>query len=150
MFNSLYGDKREEYRENFFNVWFKYKNSKPLDRMEKRILDILLRHKEYMSLLDDPEKNLDNDFFPELGETNPFLHISLHLTISEQVIINQPKGIRGLYKKCINSFEDVHEAEHCIMNSLAMGIHEIMSESKPFDEKKYLQRIKKALRDGQW
>lgn len=146
----LYGDKREDYRKRFFDAWRKHKNNELLEPMEKRILQIILQHKEYINIFDDPEKNMDKDFFSELGETNPFFHMSLHLTILDQLAINQPKEIRNLYKQCIERFGDTHEAEHCLMHSLAIALHDLHYNTTPFDEKKYLNRIKKALRDGYW
>lgn len=146
----LYGENRQDHRQIFFDVWRKQQNHEPLDALEKKILSILLQHPEYHFIFSNAEKFLDTEYFPELGETNPFLHLGLHLTVLEQIQINQPHGITGLYKKCLEVFEDSHEAEHCIMNSLAITLHEVMSGNKPFDEKAYLERIAIALQNGRW
>jgi len=146
----LYGEKREDLRNTFFEVMRKHNNNEFLDPLEKKILHILVQHKEYRSFFENPEKNLDKDFLPELDEANPFLHISLHLTLLEQISIDQPIGITKLYKQCIKVFGDLHEAEHCIMNSLAIGLNDLQKTKSPFDEKKYFKRIKRALKDRRW
>jgi hypothetical protein len=93
---------------------------------------------------------LDKDFQTEMGETNPFLHLSLHLVLLEQIQTNQPRGITKLFQQALERFLDVHEAEHCIMNSIAIALHEVFQEQKQFDEKAYLKRIKTAIQKGYW
>lgn len=146
----LYGDNRQDHRQIFFDVWRKQQNQELLDPLEKKILSVLIQHPEYHFIFDNPEKFIDTEYFPELGETNPYLHLGLHLTVIEQVQTNQPRGITGLYKKCLEVFHETHEAEHCIMNSLAISLHEVMQEHKPFDDKAYFERISIALKNRYW
>lgn len=146
----LFGENRMDHRQVLFDVWSKHERQLPLDPMEKKMLSIILNHPEYHTLLSNPEKNLDMDYFAESGETNPFLHMGLHLTLLEQIQTDQPRGITSLYKKAVTSFGEVHEAEHCIMNSLAIELHALLKEHKPFDEKAYFKRIKVALKKGCW
>lgn len=147
---SLYGENRQDHRQVYFDVWHKYQNKQPLEPLEKKILSIVLQHPEFHKIFIDPDKFLDKDYFPELGETNPFVHLSLHLTVLEQIQTNQPHGITALYKKATACFNDPHEAEHCIMNSLAIALDDIMRNNAAFNEKTYLKRIKIALLNGYW
>lgn len=147
---SLYGENRQDHRQIFFEVWRKQQNHEPLDPLEKKILSILIQHPEYHFIFANPEKFIDTEYFPELGETNPYLHLSLHLTVLEQIQTNQPLGITALYQQTVAYFQDVHEAEHCIMDSLAKSLYELMRENKPFDEKAYFERISIALKNGYW
>ncbi len=147
---TLYGENREDHRQILFDVWKKYQTNQPLEPLEKKILTIMLNHPEYAHVFSNEDKFIATDYFSELSETNPFLHLSLHLVILEQVEIDKPNGIRALYKQAIAFFQDVHEADHCIMNSLAIAMHEMLNQNKPFDEKAYLKRIKIALKKGYW
>jgi hypothetical protein len=110
----------------------------------------MLMHPEYQHLFQNPEKAQDQDYFQTLGETNPFLHLGLHLTILEQLSLNQPQGITDLYQQSVLRFGEPHQAHHCLMNSLAIGLNELLSNQKPFDEAAYLERIRKAVKDGSW
>jgi hypothetical protein len=141
---------REQTRNIFFEVWQKFTEHQPLEPLEQQLLEIIKRHPEYHATLAHPEKYRDKDYFPEVGEVNPFLHLSLHQAVLDQVRTDLPKGIRRLYQELIACFEDAHEAEHCMMNSLAIGIFDASKNNKPFNDKAYLKRIKKALRDGHW
>lgn len=150
MIMKLYGENRDDHRQIMFDVWNKYEANEPLTPLEKKILAIMLAHPEYKQVFADQDKFLTKDFFSELDETNPFLHLSLHLAVLEQIQTDQPRGIRALYKQAVEKFHDVHDAEHCVMNSLAIAMHEVMQENKLFNEKAYLKRIKVALKNGYW
>jgi hypothetical protein len=65
-----------------------------LTPLEAMALAVLVEHPEYHAVLDDRERYLDRDWKAEGGETNPFLHLQMHLAIEEQVSIDQPPGIR--------------------------------------------------------
>lgn len=79
-------------------------------------LEIILKHPEYHHAL--KLDSLQKNYFPEEGVTNPFLHMSLHLTIKEQLSIDQPYPIRALYLELCQKTQDAHEAEHIMMESL--------------------------------
>lgn len=146
----FHSNNRSENREYFFEVWKKYQNKHPLDAMESKVLSILQMHPELHILLNDPEKYLESDFFAELGESNPFLHLGLHTAVMEQLSVDQPKGIRKLFNKACQRFADEHEAYHCVMNSLAIELHEMYENNRTFNEALYFKRIKKAIRKGFW
>jgi len=146
----FYGNERHDHRQVLFSVWKKQHCGFPLEPMEKKIWQVIMKHPEYHKIFENEEKFLDKDFQTEMGETNPFLHLSLHLVLLEQIQTNQPRGITKLFQQALERFLDVHEAEHCIMNSIAIALHEVFQEQQQFDEKAYLKRIKKAIRDGYW
>ncbi len=146
----LYGDKREDLRQTLFDVWGKFNNKQPLTPLEDKILHILQKHPEYHKLFSQKDNYLHKDFQTQMGETNPFMHLGLHLSILEQIQTNQPNGITQLYQDAARRFGDLHEAEHCLMNALALSLHEVFHEKKIFDEKVYLKRIKKAIKKGYW
>jgi hypothetical protein len=121
-----------------------------LEPLEKQLVEVIKKHPEYQAILTQPEKYKDKEYLPELGEINPFFHLSLHQAVFEQVSVNLPKGIRKLYQELIIRLGDPHEAEHCMMSSLAIGLYDAKNNFLPFDNQAYVKRIKKALRNGYW
>ena len=79
---------------------------------------MILLHPEYHPVLDDPDRFLDRDYTPEDGQTNPFLHMSLHLAIEEQLAIDQPPGIRAEFDRILADRGDRHDALHAVLECL--------------------------------
>ncbi|MGB5735199.1 MAG: DUF1841 family protein [Thiohalocapsa sp.] len=114
---------REQIRRVFLQAWRKANVGEPLEPLEQQIVQVVRRHPEYHALLDTGDGALARDWLPEQGETNPFLHMGLHLGLLEQVSTDRPAGIRKLYQQAIgNCGGDVHEAEHRIMECLAEAV----------------------------
>ena len=88
---------REQVREFFFETWRKVQAGEALTGMEALALDVVLLHPEYHAVLADPARTREQEYFPELGQTNPFLHLSLHLALEEQLSIDQPRGIAARF-----------------------------------------------------
>lgn len=134
----MFNPSRDQARQFFFDTWHKYKAKQPLSGLEKTTLDTLLLHPEYHPLLDDPDRHIDRDFLPEAGETNPFLHLSMHLAIAEQLSIDQPPGIKARYQRLLEKFGDPHDAQHRVMECLAEMIWQVQRHHTPFDSALYL------------
>lgn len=115
---TLYGHDRGEIREVFFRAWRHYRTQHPLEGIERLIVDIALRHPEFHKILDLPDGYHDSDYLPQTGQTNPFLHMGMHITIEEQLALNQPKGILELYRQLLQQTPDEHAAQHQMMDCL--------------------------------
>ena len=115
----MYKLSRHQSRQFFFDTWQKYKHQELLSDMEKIALSIILLHPEYHSILDDTERYHDKDYSPEMGNTNPFLHMSMHIAIKEQLSIDQPSGIRERFNRLQEKNKDEHETMHQVMECLA-------------------------------
>ena len=137
----LYGTNRTDIREVYFSAWEKHRNNEPLSALEAQLVAVIKEHPEYHALLENAD-NRDKDFLPQLGEENPFLHLSLHHAIHEQLSMNAPKGICVIYKKLVDKIGDAHEAEHRMMEVLALCMAEIMQRGDGFDEQVYLERLR--------
>ena len=72
-----------------------------LSAMENMALEVILLHPEYHAMLDDAERYQNKDYLPEMGDTNPFLHMSMHIAIKEQLSIDQPPGIRQRFERLL-------------------------------------------------
>ena len=142
-FVALFNPTREEVRRFFCDTWKKKTDGQVLDSMETLAGDWIAQHPEYHSLLTDPEGALAQDYTPERGETNPFLHLSMHLSISEQISINQPPGIKEIAEKLSQKLGSEHEAQHLMMECLGQVMWESQREGKPLNPENYLEALRK-------
>jgi hypothetical protein len=139
----FFGQDRNQLRQVFFTAWQKYNAKQPLEPLEQVIANVIAMHPEYHRYFANENASLDQDFLPETGQTNPFLHIGLHISIHEQLSINQPTGISEIYKTLLNKHQDAHTVEHLIIDCLAEMIWEAQRNNTMPDQNKYLQCIKK-------
>ena len=95
----MFDPSRDQARQFFVESWRKHKSREVLTQLEIIASDLVAHHPEYQPLLEDPDA-VQKDFSPEDGQVNPFLHLSLHLAIEEQLSINQPPGIREAFEQC--------------------------------------------------
>ena len=75
-------------------------------------------HPEYHATFENPERHADRDYSPEAGDINPFLHLSLHLAVAEQLAIDQPPGIRAQFERLRAARGDEHAALHAVLECL--------------------------------
>ncbi|MGQ5523803.1 DUF1841 family protein [Chitinimonas sp. PSY-7] len=115
----MFNPSRDQARRFLFDTWAKHKQNAPLTDLERMAFAVLARHPEYQVIVDTPDRYLDKDYLPEFGETNPFLHMNMHLAIEEQLSIDQPTGVRDLYRRLCEYTGDEHSAQHEMMDCLA-------------------------------
>jgi hypothetical protein len=115
----FFGDNVQETRQLFYTSWHKYRLGQPLLPLEKQLADVILAHPEYHDLFDKVDAHNEQAYFPELGQTNPFLHMGLHLAVREQVATNRPTGMQALFQQLLVKFQDSLAVEHQIMECLA-------------------------------
>jgi hypothetical protein len=134
----MFNPSRDQVRQFFFDVWAKYRAGQPLAGAEQPALEAILAHPEYHGVLDQAERFLERDYLPELGETNPFLHLSMHLALAEQVSIDQPAGIRERYRKLLEFHGDAMQAQHEAIDCLAEMVWQSQRSGTPYDPAAYL------------
>ena len=144
---SLFNPSRDEVRAFFFEAWAKFKLAQTLTDLEKIALGVMHMHPEYHSILSQPEQFKHQDYFPEFGETNPFLHMSLHVSILEQISINQPTGIASIYAQLKLKQQDEHDAQHVILECLAETIWQAQRNNTGMDSVHYLQLLQQKVRN---
>lgn len=142
----MFTNDRTQMRKVFTEAWRKQQAGLPMEPLEQIIAQIIQQHPEYHQLLENPDAALDKDFLPEGGQTNPFLHLGMHISIQEQISTNRPAGIRELYQQLANKLGDTHEAEHQIMECLGRMLWEAQRNNKMPDEQAYLKQIKSLVR----
>lgn len=129
----------------FFDTWRKYRAGEPLAGIEALVIDVVLQHPEYHALLDRSDRYLDRDYLPEQGETNPFLHMGMHLAIAEQLSIRQPIGLVERYEKLLTMQRDTHAAQHQAMDCLGEMIWQAQRIGAPPDPRIYLDCLDRKL-----
>jgi hypothetical protein len=140
----MFNPSREEVREMFFATWRKYRAGEPLAGIEAIALQVVLLHPEYHQILDHPERYRDRDY---VDESNPFLHMSLHLALEEQLSIDQPPGIVHRFGVLVARFHDRHEALHQALECLAETVWRAQREHAAPDAAAYLDCLAaRALR----
>ena len=138
----LFDPSREQVRNFFCESWRKHRERLILEGAEATAADLIAEHLEYHPLLENPEAAIEQEFTPEGGQMNPFLHLSLHLAIAEQISIDQPHGIKAAYFALRQKME-VHDAEHVIMECLGETIWRSQRDKAPLDGEAYLECIRK-------
>lgn len=141
----MFTPSRDQVRQFFFDLWAKYRAGQALAGAELPALDAVLSHPEYHALLDQPERYRDRDYLPGDGETNPFLHLSMHLAISEQLAIDQPPGIGERYQRLLQRHADAMAAQHAVMDCLAEMVWQAQRNQAAFDSAAYLHCLDRVL-----
>lgn len=131
---------QEEVRRFFAQVWQKRWVGN-LSLMEERVLKIILAHPEYTPYLENIEEYVDKEWPVSGSESNPFLHLSLHLSLQEQVAIDQPHGIAAIHQKLIMQKGNAIEAEHMMMGPLTEMIWKAQKYHTGLDVKSYLEAL---------
>ena len=130
-------------RRFFCEVWRKHGERAPLAPIEAIALDWILRHPDYQAELADPDAAVAADYSPTHGRTNPFLHLSLHLAIAEQLSIDQPPGIRACLQALERRLGDAHEAAHQAQECLAETLWQAQRDARPPDQDAYLACLRR-------
>jgi hypothetical protein len=138
----MFGSDRTQMRRFFTETWRKARNGEVLVPLEQLLAGVIQQHPEYHPLIEAPDNAHDKDFLPDGGETNPFLHMGMHISLQEQVGTDRPAGIRTLYQKAVTKVGDSHEAEHQMMECLGKMLWEAQRENRAPDEQAYLQCVK--------
>ena len=144
----MFDPSREDVRRFFCETWRKHRERLPLSALEALALDWILEHPEYHALLAAPEQALASDFGVESGRTNPFLHLSLHLAVAEQLQIDQPPGIRAAYQRLAHRTGSAHEAAHALLECLGEVLWRSQRDKAPPDAAAYLACIARRAGAG--
>jgi len=142
----MFNPSRDEVREFFFGVWSKSQAGAALTPLESMALAVVLEHPEYHEVLGNPERYRDRTWTPEGGETNPFLHLSVHLAIEEQLSIDHPPGIRAIVGDLERKHGSAMDARHAVMDCLVEQVWQAQHNHVPFSNEGYLDCLRSRLR----
>jgi hypothetical protein len=136
---------RASLRRMYLEAWRKHRESLPVEPVEDQIIRVVSLHPEYVQLLESGPAALDREYTPEQGQTNPFLHMGLHLAIREQVATDRPAGIAVVHRSLAARLGDVHEAEHAMIERLGEALWNAQRTGLPPDEAQYLESLRRLL-----
>ncbi|MGB7904787.1 MAG: DUF1841 family protein [Steroidobacteraceae bacterium] len=136
---------RGSLRRMYFEAWRKHRESLPVEPVEDQIIRVVELHPEYSPLLESGGDALERDYLPEDGQTNPFLHMGLHLAIREQVATDRPAGIAAVHRALAARLGDAHDAEHAMIERLGEALWNAQRAGLPPDEARYLESLRRLL-----
>lgn len=136
------GQNREQLRQMYRDAWRKYTARQPLEPLEAQLAAVIAEHPEYVPLIESDPQALGDDYTPEGGRENPFLHMGLHLALREQVATDRPAGIARIHQALARRLGDPHAAEHAMLERLAETLWESQRSRKAPDEQRYLERLR--------
>lgn len=138
----MFAPSQEQVRRFFCETWAKHRVGQPLTPLEAQAADWIVQHPEYHADLSDEEAAVAAVYEVEEGRTNPFLHLSMHLSITEQVSIDQPRGVRAAVDLLASRLGSLHQAHHEAMEALGEMVWESQRFGKPFDGDRYIDRLR--------
>ncbi|MFA5627957.1 MAG: DUF1841 family protein [Thiohalomonadaceae bacterium] len=133
----LFGNDRTSLRRFYLQAWQKLQAQQTLEPLERQVAELVAEHPEYHRLLED-EDQLDQDYTPEDGQSNPFLHMGMHLAIRDQLAADRPAGIIDIYRQLLTRLGDAHIVEHHIMECLGQTLWQAQRADRAPDEQAYL------------
>jgi hypothetical protein len=133
---------REGLRAFYLEAWRKRRQGLPAEPLELQVADVIEQHPEYHAVLERGEHVLDQDWTPEDGESNPFLHMGLHLGLREQVATDRPAGIAAIHRR-LTARLGVHEAEHRMAECLAEALWHAQRNNSLPDEVSYMEALRR-------
>ncbi len=137
----MFNPSRDQARQFLIDAWNKRRSSLPATPLEVLAADLVDLHPEYHELLEATDA-LTREWTPEQGESNPFLHLSLHLAVEEQLSIDQPPGIRKAFEH-LSARSDRHNALHGILECLGETIWRAQRDGTGPDGAAYLDCIRR-------
>ncbi|MBL8447713.1 MAG: DUF1841 family protein [Zoogloeaceae bacterium] len=137
----MFNPSRDQARLFLMDAWRKHLDHQILTPLETVAVELIGLHPEYHAILEDPE-SADRDFPPEAGQINPFLHLSLHLAIAEQLSIDQPPGLRAAFEACCQRQGERHAALHDVLEALGETLWTAQRHGTPLDGAAYVARVR--------
>ncbi len=134
----MYNPSRDDARRFLIDAWAKYRAQAPLTDLERIAAGLIALHPEYHATFDHPDRYLDRDYTPEAGVVNPFLHLSLHIAVAEQLASDRPSGIRAQFERIRAARGDEHAALHALLECLGEMIWQAQRNGTAPDAQVYL------------
>ena len=141
----MFNPSSDDVRRFFCETYRKQRANEILSPIEAMAADWIRHHPEYDDVLSDVERALSRDYSVEGAQANPFLHLSMHLSIDEQISIDQPPGIRAASTELTLRLDSAHEAHHEIMECLGEMIWNAQRTGTPPDGAAYIEAVKRRL-----
>jgi hypothetical protein len=144
----MFEPSQADVRRFFCTVYAKWRDSQPMDALETLASQWVAEHPEYHADFSDVDAALERMYEVKDGQVNPFLHLSMHLSVSEQCSIDQPRGIRQAVELLTARRDSLHTAHHETMDALGQMIWESQRSGRPPDGQAYIDAVqRRATKD---
>lgn len=139
---AIFSQDRDALRQQYHDVWQKMQSGQILTALEQLIADVIVLHPEYHNMLSSPIQS-GQEYFVENGQTNPYLHMGLHIAVLEQLSTDRPAGIVQAYQRLIAKTADEHQAQHMMIDCLAEQLWLAQQKQQPPSETAYLNALQR-------
>ena len=139
----MFNPSQADVRRYFCAVYAKARAAQPLEALETIAAQWIDEHPEYHADLRDADTAVAAVYGGNDGHTNPFLHLSMHLSISEQSSIDQPRGIRQAVELLTHKRNSLHKAHHEAMECLGTMLWESQRAGRPPDGNAYIDCVQR-------
>jgi hypothetical protein len=139
----MFQPSQQDVRSFFCGTWRKQRDGLPLSPIEAQAATWIAEHPEYHATLADEPAALTASYQVEDGRENPFLHLSMHLSIHEQTGIDQPTGIRQAVQLLAAKRQSLHQAHHEVMECLGEMIWASQRSAAPPDGQAYIDCVRR-------
>ena len=129
----MFDPSTEDVRRFFCACWRKRAELTVLTPLESIAVKWIERHPEYETVLADEERAVTMDFSVARGQSNPFLHLAMHLALEEQRAIDQPPGVRALLERLAVRAGDEHAGAHEALECLGQVLWQTQRATLPAD-----------------
>jgi hypothetical protein len=140
----MFGQNRQQLRKMYHDTWQKKLANESLSALESMVAQVISEHPEYRSIFNN-DASLEQEYFVEDGEANPFLHMGLHISLHEQISTDRPFGIRDIYQQLQAKFGNAHDTEHQMMECLTESLWLAQRNNQAPSESDYLAALQKLL-----
>jgi Domain of unknown function (DUF1841) len=141
----FYDQSRDALRRVYIEAWRKRQQGLVMEPIEAQVADVIEWHPEYHDALERTERSLAREYSPEGGESNPFLHMGLHLAVRDQIATDRPAGVREIFATLARRLGSAHEAEHRFIDRLAEALWTAQRNNRPPDEEAYLEALRRLV-----
>lgn len=138
----MFQPSQADVRRFFCGVYDKLVRQTPMEPIERLVAGWIEQHPEYHATLADLDQALADMEQIQDGHENPFLHLSMHLSVSEQCSIDQPPGIRQAVELLAARRDSLHIAHHEVMDCLGRMIWESQRNGRPPDGASYIAAVR--------
>ncbi len=139
----MFNPSQQDVRRFFCETFRKFHAKEILTPLEAIASDWINQHSEYDEVLSDLDTALHANYSIDQGNSNPFLHLSMHLSIAEQIAVDQPRGVRQAFDVLSTKLNSQHEAHHEMMECLGTMIWNSQRNGLPPDGEAYIEALRK-------
>ena len=140
---AMFNPSQADVRRFFCSVYAKAQAGQALEAIEIIASQWIEQHPEYHTDLADADAAVARVYPDNAARTNPFLHLSMHLSVSEQSSIDQPRGIRQAVELLARRRNSLHDAHHEVMDALGQMLWESQRSGRPPDGAAYVDGVQR-------